>query len=74
MKVQEKHNKQARRNLNLSQVLSDQDKTEIDFDFYLDEVEEFFTEDFNIELDQNGENTGVEKYLKEKMKKNVDKI
>ncbi|MCL1666630.1 hypothetical protein M2T82_01000 [Elizabethkingia ursingii] len=66
MKVLEKHNKQVRRNLNLSQILSDQDKTEIDFDFYLDEAEEFFTEDFKIELDQNGENTDVEEYLKEK--------
>ncbi|WP_073552132.1 MULTISPECIES: hypothetical protein [Elizabethkingia] len=66
MKVQGKHNKQARRNLNLSQVLSDQDKAEIDFDFYLDELETFFMEDFNADLYDSKENAGTEEYLKEK--------
>ncbi|MCL1676507.1 hypothetical protein [Elizabethkingia meningoseptica] len=52
--------------LSVPQVLSDQDKAEIDFDFYLDELETFFMEDFNADLYDSKENAGTEEYLKEK--------
>ncbi|MHA7608491.1 hypothetical protein ACV0BM_006505 [Elizabethkingia meningoseptica] len=50
--------------LSVPQVLSDQDKAEMDFDFYLDELETFFMEDFNADLYDNKENTDTEEYLK----------
>ena len=47
--------------LSASQVLSHQDKTEVDFDFYLNELETFFMEDFDhADLSEYQENTDTE--------------
>ncbi|MDE5492135.1 hypothetical protein [Elizabethkingia meningoseptica] len=47
--------------LSASQVLSDQDKTEMDFDFYLNEIETFFMEDFDhADLSEYQEKTDAE--------------
>ncbi|AQX04355.1 hypothetical protein KRE40_07850 [Elizabethkingia meningoseptica] len=47
--------------LSASQVLSDQDKTEMDFDFYLNEIETFFMEDFDhADLSEYQESTDTE--------------